>query len=61
MPTLSFLEVDGKTIVVITCEKSANPVFLKAGKNEDFFIRSGPSSVRLSMSQMIKDLEQRKY
>jgi hypothetical protein len=52
--------VDGKTIVVITCEKAANPVFLKVGKNEDFFIRSGPSSVRLSMSQMVKYLEQRK-
>jgi len=52
--------VDGKMIVVITCEKAADPVFLKVGKNEDFFIRSGPSSVRLSMSQMIKYLEQRK-
>jgi predicted HTH transcriptional regulator len=52
--------IDGKTIVVITCEKAANPVFLKVGKNEDFFIRSGPSSLRLSMSQMVKYLEQRK-
>ena len=51
---------DGKTIVVITCEKAVDPVFLKVGKNEDFFIRSGPSSVRLSMSQMVKYLEQRK-
>ena len=49
-----------KTIVVITCEKALDPVFLKVGKNEDFYIRSGPSSVRLSMSQMVKYLEQRK-
>jgi hypothetical protein len=53
--------VDGKTIVVITCEKADDPVFLKVGKNEDFFIRSGPSSIRLSMSQLVKYLEQPKY
>ena len=53
--------IDGKTIVVITCEKAADPVFLKVGKNEDFFIRSGPSSIRLSMSQLVKYLEQPKY
>ncbi len=52
--------VNGKMIVVITCEKAADPVFLKVGKNEDFFIRSGPSSLRLSMSQLVKYLEQRK-
>ncbi len=51
--------INGKTIVVVACEKAADPVFLKVGKNEDFFIRSGPSSIRLSMSQMIKYLEQR--
>ncbi len=50
----------GKTIVVITCEKVTDPVFLAAGKNEDFFIRSGPSSIRLSMSKMVKYLQQRK-
>ena len=51
--------IHSKTIVVVACEKTAEPVFLKVGKNEDFFIRSGPSSIRLSMSQMIKYLEQR--
>ncbi|MGD8520560.1 MAG: ATP-binding protein [Desulfobacterales bacterium] len=52
--------INGKTIVIITCEKAADPVFLKVGKNEDFFIRSGPSSIRLSMSKMVKYLQQRK-
>jgi hypothetical protein len=51
--------VNGKTIVVITCEKATDPVFLKVGKNEDFFIRSGPSSIRLSMSKMVQYLKQR--
>jgi len=52
--------INGKTIVVITCEKVADPVFLSVGKNEDFFIRSGPSSIRLSMSKTVKYLQQRK-
>jgi hypothetical protein len=52
--------INGKTIVVITCEKVTDPVFLAVGKNEDFFIRSGPSSIRLSMSKMVKYLQQRK-
>jgi len=52
--------INGKTIVVITCEKVSGPVFLAVGKNEDFFIRSGPSSIRLSMSKMVKYLQQRK-
>jgi hypothetical protein len=51
--------VNGKTIVVITCEKATDPVFLKVGKNEDFFIRSGPSSIKLSMSKMVQYLKQR--
>ena len=43
-----------------SCEKVIDPVFLTVGKNEDFYIRSGPSSIRLSMSKMVKYLEQRK-
>jgi len=52
--------ISGKTVVVIGCEKVIDPVFLTVGKNEDFYIRSGPSSIRLSMSKMVKYLEQRK-
>lgn len=51
--------INGKTIVVISCETATDPVFLKVGKNEDFFIRSGPSSIRLSMSKMVQYLKQR--
>ncbi len=53
-------DIEGKTVVSLTCRKSDAPVFLKTGKNEDFFIRSGPSSTRLTMSQMVAYLEHRK-
>jgi hypothetical protein len=52
--------VKEKQIVVIECERVRKPVFLSIGKNEDFFIRSGPSSMKITMSQMVKYLEERR-
>ncbi len=57
---LNIHHVDGKTIVVIECERVRKPVFLSMGKNEDFYVRSGPSSIKLSMSQMVEYLNERR-
>ncbi len=57
--SVKILRLQGKTIFVIECERVRQPVFLKVGKNEDFLIRSGPSSTKLSMSQMVKYLSER--
>lgn len=48
-----------KSIILVECERVRRPVFLTMGKQEDFFIRSGPSSMKLSMSQMVKYLAER--
>lgn len=56
---LKIVTIHEKTILIIECERVRRPVFLSVGKNEDFFIRSGPSSMKLSMSQMIKYLAER--
>jgi len=53
-------DMEGKTVVALTCRRADVPVFLKIGKNEDFFVRSGPSSTKLTMSQMVTYLDQRK-
>jgi type I restriction enzyme R subunit len=42
----------GKTVCVVTCQRSPEPVFLKwkgmeAGPDGDFFVRSGPGTVKL--------------
>ncbi len=50
---ISLVETEDKTVVMIECTPARDPVFLKIGKNEEFYIRSGPSSVKLSPSQMI--------
>ena len=45
--------VQGKTVCVVSCQRSPEPVFLKwkaleAAAEGDFFVRSGPGSVRLA-------------
>ena len=52
----TMVEVDGKEVVLIECLSSNKPVFLKIGKNEEFYVRTGPSSVKLSPSQTINYL-----
>lgn len=44
--------VQGKTVCVVSCQRSPEPVFLKWKETEatadgDFFVRSGPGSVKL--------------
>ena len=53
------LSIQDKNILVVECERVRQPVFLKIGKSEEFLIRSGPSSTKLSMSQMVKYLSER--
>ena len=45
--------VEGKTVCVVSCQRSPEPVFLKwknleARPEGDFFVRSGPGTVKLS-------------
>ena len=54
-----FCNLDDKTVLIIECERVRQPVFLSIGKNEEFYIRSGPSSMKLTMSAMITYLAER--
>ena len=54
------LSMDGKSIILIECERSGEPVFLNTKNEEAFYIRSGPSSVKLSTSKVLKYMEHRK-
>lgn len=45
--------VSGKSVCVVTCQRSPEPVFLKwkameANPDGDFFVRNGPATIRLS-------------
>ena len=51
--------IDGEKVVMIRCARSNDPAFLKNNKDEDFFVRTGPASRKLSPSQILKYLEAR--
>lgn len=56
---LSVCVLDEKTVLMVECERVREPVFLKIGKSEEFYVRSGPSSMKLSISQTVNYLARR--
>ena len=56
--------VQGKAVCLVSCERSPEPVFLKwrgaeASPEGDFYVRSGPGSVRLSPESTAKYIKTR--
>ena len=51
--------IKGKTIMRIECNKSYKPVFLKEGKEEEFYIRAGPSTSEIKASGLIDYINKR--
>jgi hypothetical protein len=54
------LIVEDKKVVTVDCHEAGKPVFLRIGKNEEFYIRSGPSNSKLAPSQMLRYVQQKK-
>jgi len=52
------IEVDGIRVLRVHCLASGVPAILKTGKNEEFFVRSGPASRQLSLSQFYEWLKE---
>jgi hypothetical protein len=61
IPFIRFRQVDfdGKVVLRFTCKPTSSPVFLKDGKDEIYFVRSGPSSVELSGNDLLKYVSNR--
>jgi hypothetical protein len=57
--TVELHTLNARDILLITCVPSKAPVFLKHNQQEHFYIRTGPSSTKLSGSEMLKYLENR--
>jgi len=47
------VNVNGEHVLKVDCDKSDNHVFLKLGDLEEFYVRNGPSSVKLSGSSLV--------
>ena len=54
------IPVEGKKVLLIECQPSPSAAFLRIGKNEDFYVRVGPGSRRLSTSEVLSYMAKRK-
>lgn len=53
-----FTEIDNKHILILECEKSKVPVFIRSPTDEEeFYIRAGPSSVQIKGSELVEYIE----
>ena len=50
------IEEDDKKVLLVECEKSGEPAFLKIQDDEDFYIRVGPASRKLSTRKALSYL-----
>lgn len=46
--------LDGRKVLLAECSRSSEPVILKGGKDEEFYVRAGPSSRKLSLSEFMR-------
>ncbi len=53
------IPMEGKTVGMVHCARSTEPVFLKDGNKEAFYIRNGPSSDELPVSKALKYIKHR--
>ncbi len=55
LPYIKFniVNVGGKEILKVDCEKSRKHVFLRQGDEEEFYVRNGPSSVKLNGNALV--------
>ena len=52
--------VEHKNVLIVECQPSPSPVFLKIGNDEDFYIRIGPGSRKLTTSEVLSYVTNRK-
>lgn len=54
-----FEDFDGERVFAIECLPSRSPVFLRDGRDEHFYIRTGPSTTELQPSKAEQVIRQR--
>lgn len=51
--SFNMVDFDDKVVIRVRCDPSPRPVFLREGKQETFYVRSGASSVELTGSNLV--------
>jgi len=55
--TKEIINIDNKNIIKINCKQSNRRIFLRIGKEEIFYIRNGPSSIKLEGNALLDYVE----
>ncbi len=53
------VEIEGKKILRVECQKTTSPAYVKFANDEHFYIRTGPSTTSLKMSQFYPYIKKR--
>jgi len=53
--------INDKQLVALTCKQSTKPAYLYASNEEQFYIRIGPSSTKLTTSQAVEHIVNHKF
>lgn len=48
--------LDGEQLLLVECDPATEPAILNTGKEEEFYVRMGPTSRRLALSQVMRRL-----
>ncbi|MBR4505067.1 MAG: putative DNA binding domain-containing protein [Candidatus Methanomethylophilaceae archaeon] len=62
LPYINFRSLDyedGKYVIRVDCQKTKKAVFLREGKSEQYYVRSGPSSVELTGMSLVNYINNR--
>jgi hypothetical protein len=57
--SVAIRSIQGRRILVVDCEKSPEPVFLRFGDNEEFFVRVGSGTRQLPASKVLEYVKKR--
>ena len=50
---VNFDDYEGKRVMVVRCERSPEPIYLKDGKTERFYVRTGPATEEMSVEEAV--------
>jgi predicted HTH transcriptional regulator len=55
----SFETIDGKIVCVVRCSRSGRPVFTRKGADDEFYVRAGPGTARLTVREALQYIQNR--
>ncbi len=56
---IHFEDYDDNRVMIVECSRGVNPVYLKDGDNDRFFILTGPSTTELTTKEAIEYINER--